>query len=131
METKIQFLCQGQNRSFLGSGKSVIYLKIRGISVINLFLGTKMQLKLARGPCWKGSNYNYPKSPGQSVILETFFLGAFERFKKSLIMTLEIKMKPHDNVRDKMKDHDDVKDKIRKDLIRFDLDKIWNDCRRF
>ena len=38
-------------------------------------------------------------------------------------MTLEISMKPHDDVRDKHETHDDVKDKIRF-VIRFDLDKI-------
>ena len=42
-----------------------------------------------------------PKSSGQSVILETLFLGASWR----------LRIKPHDHVRDKIKAHD---------LIRFD-----------
>ena len=67
------------------------------------------------------------KSLGQSVILETFFLGVSGR----------LRIKPYDDFRDKMKAYDDLFDKIwwdligcdliwiRFDLMWFDLDKIW------
>jgi len=71
-----------------------------------------MQLKMVGDQVARGLSAITQKF-SQSVILETFFLGAFERFRKSLIMTLEIRMKPHNDVRHKMKTHDDVRDKMK------------------